>query len=100
MGVSEVVEADPWQGGSGYGPFERLGQGVGVDEVAVLFGVKRHGVVADSEFIRLSSSLLGEHVEGGGVEVDGAWRVAGLATALLGPVGDGDDGWLTERRRC
>ncbi len=99
MGVSQVVQADPGERGAGDGPFEGLGQGLGVDEVSVHLGVQRHGVVASPELVDLASPPLCEYLDGVGARsiVRGELRV--LPPDSWGRLATETTVRLTERRR-
>jgi len=93
VGVAQVVEADDRYAGAAGDPLEGLGEGVGVDRLAVAVGEHPCGVVdADRGELGGPECLpSGEYRERGVIEVDGAAGVAGLASRLVELVADGDE---------
>jgi hypothetical protein len=84
--VAKVVEADDRDAGLVGDAFGRLGEGVGVDRLAVAVGEHPAVDVVEPDgdeggvLVRAPS---GEHVEGGAVEVDAAARGAVPAEAIV-----------------
>ena len=82
VGVSEVVKPDDRNVGAADESVEGLGELVGVDGPAVAVGEHPVGDAgADGERVRLRCHCCHarEHVDGGGVELDAAAGVGGLA---------------------
>src|SRR5437879_5814542 len=91
--VANVVETNDAHAGAAGDPLEALRDGVGMYRFAG--GVGEHPPAAfdgsGSLFGLLPGSPRGEDVDGGGVKVDTATGVGGLAACLVHLVADGDE---------
>ena len=90
VGVAEAVEADDRDASSADDLFEDLGDGMGMDRFTGRAGEHLVGGLHTdcSAFGGLECMPALEHVDGGGVEVDGSSGVGGLASGLAQFVAD------------
>src|SRR5436190_15229450 len=94
MGAAQVVQPDDRDAGAAGDPLERLGQGVGVDGLAVAVGEDPAAIMLETDGGEGGALELlppGEQVEGDAVEVDVPTGGAGLAAGRVHVVADGDE---------